>query len=158
MYARLAWLVGAAPTRRRHVTFANAKRQRTTTTWPSAPRIALIAAVVVLAGACSSTTPVVPPTSAPPVVTIDPGITPRMTPEQVESTVIAQIHAMEAMVGYVVRPARILTVTATAGIRWRVQAEGTFTSNRPRGSPAVAATGYFVLNDADGGVIEFGYP
>jgi hypothetical protein len=71
---------------------------------------------------------------------------------------VRQVGAMKATVGWEVRQARILTVTATAGIRWRVQAEGTFTSNRPRGSPAVAATGYFVLNDADGGVIEFGYP
>jgi hypothetical protein len=121
--------------------------------------LASIAAIASLSGACDATTPIESPTPEPPLVTIEAGITPRMTPEQVEAIVIAQIHSMEAMVGHVVRPARILTVTAVAG-RWLVRAEGTFTTNRypPGASPGVAATGHFTIDDADGGVIEFGYP
>ncbi len=119
----------------------------------------LMAAIASLTSACNAA-PRTSPTPEPPVVTIEAGITPRMTPAQVEAIVIARIHSMESMVGYVVRPARILTVTATAGIRWTVRAEGTFTTNRypPGASPSVAATGYFGIDDADGSIVDFGYP
>jgi hypothetical protein len=122
--------------------------------------VVVLGGVVTLTQACIATVPVVSPTPAPLIVTIEAGITPRMTPEQVEAIVIAQIHGMESMVGYVVRPPRILTVAASSGIRWTVRAEGTFTNNRypPGGRPGVAATGYFGINDVDGSVVEFGYP
>lgn len=74
--------------------------------------------------------------------------------------VLAQIHTMEKMVGSALRPARIVTVTATAG-SWRITAEGTFTTNRgPAGlrSPMIAPSGYFVINDADGTISQFGFP
>jgi hypothetical protein len=114
-----------------------------------------------------------------PVITIEAGLTPRMTVEQLETAVLDRIHGMELQVGTAVRTARIVSVTATTssgvealepgvghpdpappGIQWLVRAEGTFTNNRvaPRGSPMVAATGFFVIDDADGGVIAFGFP
>jgi hypothetical protein len=113
------------------------------------------------------------------LITIEAGLAPRMAAEEVEALALRHIHLMEGMVGTVVRPARILSVTATtasgvatlepkagqqeppaAGIQWLVRAEGTFTNSRtpPGASPMTAATGYFVLDDADGSIINFGFP
>jgi hypothetical protein len=117
--------------------------------------------------------------SGSPVVTIEAGLTPRMTPEEVEAVAIQQIHLMEGMVVAAVQPPKILAITATTasgvetlepgsghqappvpGIQWLVRAEGTFTNDRgPSGaSQAIAPTGYFVIDDADGGVIGYGFP
>jgi hypothetical protein len=69
---------------------------------------------------------------------------------------------MEDWVGQVAKPPRIVSIQARAvgsGIQWTVRAEGTFTSGRPRVSPVpVAASGYFVISDADGTVLGFGFP
>ncbi len=142
---------------------------------------AVVVAVAVLAAACTGPGSASSPSLSPsgPVVTIEAGLTPRMTAEQVEAVALQQILRMESLVGAVVRPPGILAVTATTvagvasleprsghqeppapGIQWLVRAEGTFTNNRtpPGASPMVAATGFFVIGDADGGVIGFGFP
>ena len=125
----------------------------------SLSRLGLVAVAIAAAQGCIAA-PAPTPAIAQPLVTIGAGVTPRMTVDQVESIVLAQIHAMEATVGRVVSPSRIVSVTATAG-SWRVTAEGTFTTERrPPGlsSPMVASTGYFVINDADGTITGFGFP
>jgi hypothetical protein len=99
-----------------------------------------------------------------PVVVVPPGLTPRMTPEQVSQQVIERIHEMEAQAGRVVATPKVLRIAATTrvgvGIVWRVTAEGTFTTNHgPLGvAPPVAGSGHWVIADADGGVLEFGFP
>ena len=99
---------------------------------------------------------------ASPEISIEAGITPRMTPEDVAAVVIDQIHSMERMVGHIVAPPRILSMRATTaegGIHWQVRAEGTFFSPRPRTSPPpIAASGHFLISDADGTVVGFGFP
>jgi hypothetical protein len=97
-----------------------------------------------------------------PAISIDAGLTPRLTPDEVATQVIHRIHAMEDWVGQVTKPPRVVSIQARAvdgGIQWTVRAEGTFTSGRPRVSPLpVAASGYFVISDADGTVLGFGFP
>lgn len=143
--------------------------------------LSAVLAVNVLASACAGpdtrATPLL--NVGDPVVTIEAGLTPRMTAEQVGMVALNQIHAMEIMVGAAVRPPRIVTVTATTrsgvekleagsghqeppapGIQWLVRAEGTFTNERtpPGANPMIAPTGYFIIGDDDGGVIGFGFP
>ena len=124
----------------------------------SAATLCLVVGVSV--AACSAPTGSPSASESLTVVTIDPLASPRMTVEQVEAVVLGQIRLMEQEVGRVVRPARIVSVTATTGGPWRVVAEGTFTNNRtPRGaSPGVADTGYFLIDDTSGDVIGFGFP
>lgn len=97
-----------------------------------------------------------------PEVSIAAGLTPRMRPEELAEQVIDRIHAMEREAGRVETPPRIIAVRAEKaadGIEWRVDAEGTFTSPRPRVTPLpVAPSGYFVISDADGSVLGFGFP
>jgi hypothetical protein len=100
---------------------------------------------------------------ATPVVIVPSGVATRMTPQQVEAQVIALIHANEAIAGQILRPPRVVSMTAqgsTGGVLWDVQAEGTFTTNRypPGASPGVSATGHYLISDSDGGVISYGYP
>lgn len=130
--------------------------------------LALAAVVLVVVGACSPTT-----------ISIAPGVSPRMSPDRVSSLVLGRIHDMEMMVGHVLRPARIVSMTATSGrdvallepdagveqaaqgaVVWLVRAEGTFTTNRlpPGGKPPVSPSGYYVIADADGSVLGFGFP
>jgi hypothetical protein len=143
--------------------------------------VALLVTVVLVASACAgagqSSEP--SPTAAAPTVVIESGLSPRMTADQVEGIVLHQIHIMEFGVGRVVRPARIIAVTATTaagvarlepqsgfglpppvGIEWLVRAEGTFTNDRvpPGGHPMVDASGYFIVGDADGAILGFGMP
>jgi hypothetical protein len=114
-----------------------------------------------------------------PVVRIDEGISPRMTPDQVSTVVIDHIHEMEQTAGSVAKPARVVSMSATTatgvallepdsgqgqqpqpGIQWLVRAEGTFTNNRAPTDAArmISTTGYFVISDADGSTIGFGFP
>jgi len=114
-----------------------------------------------------------------PIVSIDPGLAPRMTPYGVAHEVMNRIKAMEQMAGRVAAPPRIVSMTATSaagisrlepnagsgqlpagGIAWLVRAEGTFTTNRypPGAEPPVATSGFYVLSDADGSVMSFGFP
>jgi hypothetical protein len=97
-----------------------------------------------------------------PAISIAAGLIPRLTPEEVAEQVVDRIHSMEREAGQIVKPPKILAIRATAtegGIEWRVEAEGTFASGPPRVSPPpVAASGYFVISDADGTVIGFGFP
>jgi hypothetical protein len=118
--------------------------------------LVLVAAIA----ACAAPNPSPSDSEPATVVTIDPAASPRLRVDQVEAIALVQIHGMEQAVGYVVRPAHIVSVSATTGGRWRVVAEGTFTNTRtpPRASPGVASSGYFVIDDATGGVIGFGYP
>lgn len=76
-----------------------------------------------------------------PTVTIPAGLRPRMTPAEVEQFALGHIQAMERIAGVVLRPARVLRITAIAGgaaapgfdgVTWRVDAEGTFARNRGR--------------------------
>lgn len=88
-----------------------------------------------------------------------------MTPDEVISIVFAQIHMMERQVGRVAKAPRIITLWAqaapTEGIEWHAQAEGTFTSvrmGRQSSTLPVATTGHFLISDADGMVIGWGFP
>lgn len=119
------------------------------------------------------------PTLDPGVVVIEAGLTPRMRPDDVAAIAFRQIAAMESMAGRVVAAPRIWRLTATTaagivrlepgagqgdpmpeGINWLVRAEGTFTTNRgPVGGAAgVAASGFFIISDANGDILGFGYP
>src|SRR5665811_333942 len=118
-------------------------------------RVAIVLSVVIAIG-CTSTAPVATPT-----VVVPSSLAPRMPPRQVEDLIIGMIHRNEAMAGQVIRPPRIVSMTASAttqGIEWDVRAEGTFTTNRfpPGASPGAAATGYYVISDSDGGVLDYG--
>jgi hypothetical protein len=104
-----------------------------------------------------------------PMVTIPAGLRPRMTPAEVEQLALEQIHSMEQMAGVVLRPARVLRITANAGgvaapgfdgVTWLVDAEGTFATNRGPVAGAVppAPTGHFEISDADGTIVGFGFP
>lgn len=98
-----------------------------------------------------------------PIVDVSPGLKPLMHPDEVADHAIYWIHVMEKQVGRVVTPAKVLRLSATSrpgvGIVWRVTAEGTFTTDRGFAvGPRVAASGYWVIADADGSVIEFGFP
>ena len=112
-----------------------------------------------------------------PTVRIEAGVSPRMTPDQVAAAALERIHAMERTVGHVAKQAQIVSMTATTaagvarleprhggastpGTLWLVRAEGTFANNRtpPGGEPLFATTGFFVISDVDGSVLEFGFP
>lgn len=104
-------------------------------------------------------------------VTIAPGLTPQMTPDQVADIVVDLIHKNETDAGTVLRPPKILRMTATTGshigglvggnlvyqaepgILWFVRVEGTFSTGH-----GLEATGYYLIADADGSVLEFGFP
>jgi hypothetical protein len=114
-----------------------------------------------------------------PVVRIEEGVSPRLAPDEVANLVIERVHHMEQAVGRAATPARILSMTATTaagiarlephagqgqapapGVQWLVRAEGTFVNNRtpPGAEPMVATSGYFVISDADGSILGFGFP
>jgi hypothetical protein len=114
-----------------------------------------------------------------PDVRVDPGLSPRMPPEQVAEVAMGQLRLMEQWAGRTAAPARVLRLTATtadgvvrlepaagsgsaltAGIVWLVRAEGTFTNVRtPPGVEAmVARSGYLIISDADGSIIGSGFP
>lgn len=141
--------------------------------------LSAVLVINVLAAACARPEALATPNVEVPVIKIDAGLTPRMSAEQVEAVALNEIHAMESMVGAAVRAPRIVTITATTnsgveklepgsghgdppalGIQWLVRAEGTFTNNRtpPGANPMVAATGFFIIGDADGGIVGFGFP
>ena len=101
--------------------------------------------------------------AATPVVIVPSGAVPRMTATQVADRVLSLIHGSELAVGHVLKPARILSESASGAgptMVWLVRAEGTFKNNRvpPGGNPGFAASGYYKIGDADGGVLEFGFP
>lgn len=114
-----------------------------------------------------------------PVVRVEPGLLPRMTADQVAEVAVRQLRQMEKSAGRTAAPARVLSMTATtaegvvrlepaagqdslltAGIVWLVRAEGTFTNNRtpPGAESLVAPSGYFIISDADGGIVGSGFP
>ena len=134
-------------------------------------------ALALLAG-CGADPPL-PTAPAPPVISVDPGLTPRLSPEQVAGIVFGQIESSERAVGRVVAPARIVRMTVTTSgaagrvepgtgsdvrmpnsIVWVVRAFGTFTNRRtpPGGEPGVAGSGFYVIADADGSILGFGFP
>ena len=45
-----------------------------------------------------------------------------------------------------------------SGLVWIVRAEGTFLSNRGLGPPHVWPSGYFIIDDATGGIVGDGMP
>lgn len=114
------------------------------------------------------------------MVSVDPGLVPQMAPDQIAELVIEQIHQMEEIAGQVLRPPRVLSMTATTAagvsrlepnagrpdnlaaddIQWLVRAEGTFTTLRGRvgANLPVVATGFFVVSDATGDIVGFGFP
>lgn len=111
-------------------------------------------------------------------ISIETTAQPRMTARQVADLVVSQIQRNEALLGRSVAPIRILSVIAVAGDRigevqpgaaalsppvsgivWVVRAEGTFTTNRGLASPPpTAASGYYLVLDADGSVLGMGFP
>jgi hypothetical protein len=129
-------------------------------------RFGALGLVGLMLAACSPTV-VVPPG---PVLDIPEGLHPRLTVADVSAIVIGQIHSMETIAGRVLRPPRILRITANRGgqaapgfdpVTWIVKAEGTFATNRggPSGGAIPAApTGQFEIADADGSILGFGFP
>jgi hypothetical protein len=127
---------------------------------------ALIGLVPFVIAACGPTV-VVPPS---PIVDIPQGLHPRMTVADVSAIAFREIHMMETIAGRVLRPPRILRVTANRGgpaapgfdpVTWIVVAEGTFATNRgpsPRPVPLMAPTGQFEISDADGNLVGWGFP
>jgi hypothetical protein len=124
----------------------------------------VLSALVLLAAACAAPRPTPAPATSPtnlspqpsatvssspatvrdpnPAISIAAGITPRLTAAEVAELAVDRIHSMERTVGQVVKPPRVLAIRATGvegGIEWRVDAEGTFTSGRPRVSPPPVA-------------------
>jgi hypothetical protein len=93
----------------------------------------------------------------------------RMTSAQVESIVLDQIHGMERMLGHLVAPARVTRMVMRQGgpsapgfdaVRWYVEAQGTFVSNRGPAAKLIgpAASGHFEIQDADGSIVGMGFP
>ena len=87
-----------------------------------------------------------------------------MTATEVANLVLGWIHKNEVVVGHVLKPARIVSVSASggpaAGIVWVVNAEGTFLTNRmpPGASEMMTGTsGTYRILDADGSVLEYGF-
>lgn len=140
---------------------------------------AVLVVVAVSLAACSPTPTLVPsPSSEPqPVVIVDPDIRPMMDPHVVAEIVRTQIHGMEQIVGRTVVPVRVIRLTATtsdrvarieptsgkgiraAGIVWVVRAVGTFTTQRGRGvQKPTAESGFFVIDDQNGTILDFGFP
>lgn len=122
--------------------------------------IGLFAMIVIGCGSTPSPSTVAAST---PVVVIPSGATARMTATQVADRVLSLIRGNEVAVGHVLKPARILSEIASGAaptIVWLVRAEGTFTNNRtgPGGSPGTATSGYYRISDADGSILEFGFP
>lgn len=102
-----------------------------------------------------------------PPVRIEEGLEPQMTPTDVARMVLGLIHDTEQRAGVQVRPARIVSMTATSesgGIVWHVVAEGTFTAHSAPLPPGVvpASTGYYDIHDGDPAgepaIRAFGYP
>jgi len=113
------------------------------------------------------------------VVFIEPGLQPKMRPDQLATIVFGQIADMERMAGKIVASPKIVRMTATSaagvsrlepgagvpepipgGIQWVVRAEGTFTTNRGpmTGAAGVAASGFFLISDGNGDILGFGDP
>jgi hypothetical protein len=128
--------------------------------------VAIIGLVGLLAAGCGPTV-VVPPG---PIVDIPQGLHPRMTIADVSAVAFTEIHMMETIAGRVLRPPRILKVTANRGgpaapgfdpVTWIVVAEGTFATNKgpsARPVPLMAPTGHFEISDADGNLVGWGFP
>jgi hypothetical protein len=121
--------------------------------------LALCGALLVGCGAAPSSSP-----AASPLVAIPSGLEPRMTATEVGDLVRGWIHRDEILVGRALKPARIVSISAsggpTAGIEWVVHAEGTFVTNRtpPGGSPMMSGSiGFYRILDADGGIVDFGF-
>lgn len=136
-------------------------------------RIAVLILVAVLAAGCA---PEEQPSGGIPLV-IEPGLAPRLTPEEVASIVRRQNEGSEAIVG-MLAPLRIQRVTVTTANRvgsieaaaggdgmdgalvvWVVRAQGTFTTRRGLGArPPTATSGYYVIDDGDGSILSYGFP
>jgi hypothetical protein len=118
---------------------------------------------------------------ATPHVVIPAGLSPRLSPEDVAQEAMKRIHGMEQLTGEVATPARIVSISATTlgglasklpgratadpglgdtAIVWFVTAEGTFVNNRtpPGAAPIVAVSGYFIVLDGDGSILDLGFP
>ena len=97
------------------------------------------------------------------MISIQPGLEPRLTPDDVTAQVLHSIQVMERAAGRVVAPPRIVSIRASSGawgIQWEIRAEGTFIAWRAgRGARwEPAASGHFVIADADGLIVEYGLP
>jgi hypothetical protein len=134
--------------------------------------IALLMSAALLAGCALLSEP-------PPMVTVDAGITPRMSPGDVAARVTAVVEDMESVAGGVKTPLQIISMTATspAGLArldpvltlerlpadevvWLVRAKGTFATDRGRTNeiPRVWDSGYVVVADSDASVRAVGFP
>ena len=117
------------------------------------------------------------------LIAIDDGLVPVMTPDQVAGIVLGGIRDNEVIVGRPLAPPRILHMSVTTSdnvgrlepgagndpqlrpfgqpsVVWVVRAQGTFATRRIRlGAQApTATTGYYVIADADGSIMAFGFP
>ncbi len=87
-----------------------------------------------------------------------------MTASEVADFVLSEIHKAEAVVGHALKPARIVSISASggpeAGVVWVVNAEGTFLTKRnPPGASGMltGSIGFYRISDADGGILDFGF-
>ena len=101
---------------------------------------------------------------ATPAVAIASGLQTRMTATQVEDLVLGWIHENETVVGHALKPARIVSVSASGGpvtgIVWAVDAEGTFVTNRvsPGASELMSgSSGTYRILDSDGSILDYGF-
>lgn len=124
--------------------------------------IGLLSAVAVIG--CGPTPSLSTIPVATPAVTIPSGLQTRMTATQVEDLVLSWIHENETLVGHALKPARIVSVSASggpvAGIVWAVDAEGTFFTNRvsPGASGlAPGSSGTYRILDSDGSILDYGF-
>ena len=111
------------------------------------------------------------------IVTIDAGLSPRMTAEQAIGLATSQVSNMAQSVGHstastivfahAVRGGAIASVevdapvfegSAADGTYWIVRAEGTFVGRRGRGPDQIFDTGYLIIDDANGDIVGMGMP
>jgi hypothetical protein len=124
--------------------------------------IGLLSAAAVIGCGPTPSLPLVP--VATPAIAIPSGLQTRMTATEVENLVLGWIHENETVVGHALKPARIVSVSASggpvAGIVWAVDAEGTFVTNRvsPGASGLAPGTsGTYRILDADGSILDYGF-
>lgn len=147
------------------MTFTDAKRNGALYRAAMKARVAvlgLVCGAVLLGCGATPSPPTVP--VATPVVAIPSGLQTRMTATEVADLVLEWIHKSEVVVGHALKPARIVSISASggpvAGVVWVVKAEGTFVTNRtgPGGPPMMTGTsGYYRISDSDASILEDGF-
>jgi hypothetical protein len=115
-------------------------------------------------------------------LTIAPGLTPVMHPDDVENRMRELVEKNENLLGHVLADYRTISIEATTGAQalaefgvasegdtnftaestiWVLRAQGTFVSNWgafAAREPVTATTGYLLVNDFDGKTVGYGFP